>query len=235
MNPVNNIKFIQKIMEYSLSNYPETIINRLDIYIKVNGVWEETIINYMNFIWYGKNHLAIWNYAVCNLQSDKFWENFALQDDTFFKELNKKFLDNDIYWCSDTIWHDLVQSKKSEKFWDIIANKPDIFFNKFWRLKNKNGFTVWHRAVNGNISTNFWEIIAQKDDEFFKSWEDKSLYRDTVWHCSFGHWGIKSVKFWNTISQKNKEFFKSWYLQNDVGESIWDIAKEHLNFINLKK
>ena len=67
MNPTNKIPFIKKIIEYSLPDLIFEMPEQIEICLKVNDIWFETIVNYLDYNWcyvtdeYNK---GFWHYAV---------------------------------------------------------------------------------------------------------------------------------------------------------------------------
>jgi hypothetical protein len=178
MNPTNNVIFVQKIIGYSLPTIIHKQPKHIEKCFEVNNIWEDTIINYMEYIWghKGNGDLTFGHWALSyrgkEITSEKFWKKIAQKPESFFEKYwNQK---SSLYkTLGELIWHSATRSIESSQFWEIIAQKNDSIF-EFWNQKNSLGYTVWEcgDGATGILgpykikSNKFWEIILQKPKSF---------------------------------------------------------------------
>jgi hypothetical protein len=250
MNPCTNIKFIKKIIKFSLPQekanncYKEketAILIQIGRYLEVNNNWKETAIYYLPHIWDNDTLLdtTVLESIICRIKTEKFWEYIAKKPDSFFEIWNKQDI------CGNTVWHCAVNHIESEKFWEIIAKKPDLFFKSWnqkplpWNYWKYMMDSVWECAVQNIKSEKFWKIIAHRNNlllqiglenlspiysinsiKFWKTITQKSYYGNNA----IKH--IKSEKFWIYLASKDTNyFFKSGFKEiknyDDNNDDIW--------------
>lgn len=139
-----------------------------------------------NIVDHDKN--TLWDYAVKNINSDKFWEHILTKKEIITFDFN-----NSGYFCS--IWHKAVMYIQSNKFWTEIAKNTEILNS--WKNKSYNGYTVWYYALIYLNCDDFWKEVIN-DDNILILFNEPDKYGKTVWT----HINIKFKQFWQTIYNK---------------------------------
>jgi hypothetical protein len=224
MNPINNVIFIKKIIEYSL-------------FLKADKTPKEG--QHLNHILLAKKlgmDVPEEEYFFFSSKINKIPKQlelyFEVNDewaDTVINYLDHVWNLKDISYNNDeTVWAYAVKTIESIKFWKVIAQKDNHWFYNSWVDGYRTNHTIWHYAtcIHSKIPEIFWDIIVQKDDNFFENQKWNLGYGFSVWFYAI-RW-LQSDKFWENIIQRDDSFFQPWSQKNYYGITTWE------NIINTK-
>jgi hypothetical protein len=134
-NPVNNIIFVKKIIEYSASENPKWKVSTyLRTFVGVNNIWQEVVMFYINHILYDSyDHFMRFRTVLKEIDSEKFFDTIFQKNDEWFDEYWNSTLDS----SGSTIWERAVSQIRKK-----LENKK--YSKTFVYKKIANIYTLMH-------------------------------------------------------------------------------------------